>query len=126
VQIAVRDALERDGAAPTGDASEEKVEAAGQRDIDLLLPGLPVRTSERRRGGWAGRWSDADAQAARASRHAVRRGDLLLSFMLFRILVAGRGGLLVPGIPAFHLWPRAVGRSRAGRGVGACSRGSAP
>ena len=111
-QIAVRDALERDaGRADRLDASEEKVEAAGQRYIDFLLPGL-LGMNLMSGGVWGVGWALVLMRTRKLLKRfaatPMRRSDLLLSFMLFRIVVALAEALflIVFGILAFKLWPR--------------------
>jgi ABC-type multidrug transport system permease subunit len=111
-QIAVRDALERDGGRVDRlDASEEKVEAAGQRYIDFLLPGL-LGMNLLSGGVWGVGWALVLMRTRKLLKRfaatPMRRGDLLLSFMLFRVLVslAEAVFLVAFGIVAFHLWPR--------------------
>jgi ABC-type multidrug transport system permease subunit len=112
VQIAVRDALEREGGrADRLDASEEKVEAAGQRYIDFLLPGL-LGMNLLSGGVWGVGWALVVMRTRKLLKRfaatPMRRGDLLLSFMLFRIVVslAEAAFLVAFGILAFHLWPQ--------------------
>lgn len=111
-QIAVRDALERDvGRVDRLDASEEKVEATGQRYIDFLLPGL-LGMNLLSGGVWGVGWALVVMRTRKLLKRfaatPMRRGDLLLSFMLFRIVVslAEAAFLVAFGILAFHLWPR--------------------
>jgi len=111
-QIAVRDALERDGGRVDRlDASEERVEAAGQRYIDFLLPGL-LGMNLLSGGVWGVGWALVLMRTRKLLKRfaatPMRRGDLLLSFMLFRIVVslAEAVFLVAFGILAFHLWPR--------------------
>ena len=111
-QIAVRDALERDGGRVDRlDASEEKVEAAGQRYIDFLLPGL-LGMNLLSGGVWGVGWALVLMRTRKLLKRfaatPMRRGDLLLSFVLFRIVVSliETAFLIAFGILAFHLWPR--------------------
>jgi ABC-type multidrug transport system permease subunit len=111
-QIAVRDALERDGGRVDRlDASEEKVEAEGQRYIDFLLPGL-LGMNLLSGGVWGVGWALVLMRTRKLLKRfaatPMRRGDLLLSFMLFRIVVSliEAAFLVAFGILAFHLWPR--------------------
>ena len=111
-QIAVRDALERDGGrADRLDASEEKVEAAGQRYIDFLLPGL-LGMNLMSGGVWGVGWALVLMRTRKLLKRfaatPMRRRDLLLSFMFFRIFVSLAEALFLVlfGILAFHLWPR--------------------
>jgi ABC-type multidrug transport system permease subunit len=112
VEIAVRDALERAGGRVDRlDASVERVEAAGQRYIDFLLPGL-LGMNLLSGGVWGVGWALVVMRTRKLLKRfaatPMRRGDLLLSFMLFRIFVslAEAAFLVTFGILAFHLWPQ--------------------
>lgn len=111
-QIAVRDALERAGG--RGDrlqVTEERVEAAGQRYIDFLLPGL-LGMNLMSGGVWGVGWALVLMRTRKLLKRfaatPMRRSDLLLSFMLFRIAIALAEAvfLVLFGILAFRLWPR--------------------
>jgi ABC-2 type transport system permease protein len=111
-QIAVRDALERaNGRADRLQPTEERVEAAGQRYIDFLLPGL-LGMNLMSGGVWGVGWALVLMRTRKLLKRfaatPMRRSDLLLSFMLFRIVIALAEALflIVFGILAFHLWPR--------------------
>lgn len=111
-QIAVRDALERAGGrADLLAATEEKVTAPGQRYIDFLLPGL-LGMNLMSGGVWGVGWALVLMRTRKLLKRfaatPMRRSDLLLSFMLFRIVISLVEALFLVlfGIVAFQLAPR--------------------
>lgn len=111
-EIAVRDALEfaRDPATrlPT---LETTVTAPGQRYIDFLLPGL-LGMNLMSGGVWGVGWALVLMRTRKLLKRfaatPMRRSDLLLSFMLFRVVISLVEALFLVafGILAFSLWPR--------------------
>ena len=111
-EIAIRDALEfaRDPATrlPT---RETAVTAPGQRYIDFLLPGL-LGMNLMSGGVWGVGWALVLMRTRKLLKRfaatPMRRGDLLLSFMLFRVVISLVEALFLVafGILAFSLWPR--------------------
>jgi ABC transporter DrrB family efflux protein len=88
----VRDALERGaGRADVVDAREETVSAPGKRYIDFLLPGL-LGMSLMSGGIWGVGWAMVNLRIKRLLKRLVatpmRRWQLLLSFLLHRLVVA--------------------------------------
>jgi len=111
-QIAVRDALERAGGrADLLAVTEEKVTAPGQRYIDFLLPGL-LGMNLMSGGVWGVGWALVLMRTRKLLKRfaatPMRRSDLLLSFVLFRVVISLIEALflLLFGIVAFQLWPR--------------------
>jgi len=110
-QIAVRDALERAGGrADLLRVSEEAVTAPGQRYIDFLLPGL-LGMNLMSGGVWGVGWALVLMRTRKLLKRfaatPMRRSDLLLSFMLFRIITSlvEAAFLVAFGVLAFHLVP---------------------
>ncbi len=111
-EIAVRDALEhaRD---PAGRLAVEEtvVSAPGRRYIDFLLPGL-LGMNLMSGGVWGVGWALVLMRTRKLLKRfaatPMRRGDLLWSFTLFRVVISlVEGAFLVGfGILAFGLWPR--------------------
>jgi ABC-type multidrug transport system permease subunit len=111
-EIAVRDGLERArGRADQLTITEEEVKAPGQRYIDFLLPGL-LGMNLMNGGAWGVGWALVLMRTRKLLKRfaatPMRRSDLLLSFVLFRIVIslAEAVVLLIFGIVAFHLVPR--------------------
>jgi ABC-type multidrug transport system permease subunit len=111
-QVAVRDALERAaGRADRFEVAEKEVTAPGQRYVDFLLPGL-LGMNLMSGGVWGVGWALVLMRTRKLLKRfaatPMRRGDLLLSFVLFRVVVSLFEAffLLLFGILAFHLWPR--------------------
>lgn len=112
VEIAVRDALEhaRDPASRLA-FEEEVVTAPGQRYIDFLLPGL-LGMNLMSGGVWGVGWALVLMRTRKLLKRfaatPMRRSDLLLSFMLFRVVISLVEALFLVlfGILAFQLWPR--------------------
>ena len=109
--IAVRDALEhaRDPASRLA-ATEVVVTAPGRRYIDFLLPGL-LGMNLMSGGVWGVGWALVVMRTRKLLKRfaatPMRRGDLLLSFMLFRVVISlvEAAFLILFGILAFQLWP---------------------
>ena len=113
-EIAVRDALERaHGRADRLTVSEHVVDAPGQRYIDFLLPGL-LGMNLMNGGVWGVGWALVLLRTRKLLKRfaatPMRRSDLLLSFMLFRIVVSLLEAvcLVVFGALAFQFVPRSV------------------
>jgi ABC-type multidrug transport system permease subunit len=111
-EIAVRDALEhqRDPSSRLA-TREERVTAPGQRYVDFLLPGL-LGMNLMNGGVWGVGWALVLMRTRKLLKRfaatPMRRSDLLLSFMLFRIVISLVEAVMLVlfGIVAFHLWPR--------------------
>ncbi len=111
-EIAVRDALEFAHDPKARMATQENVVTApGQRYIDFLLPGL-LGMNLMSGGVWGVGWALVLMRTRKLLKRfaatPMRRSDLLLSFMLFRVVIALIEALflILFGILAFKLWPR--------------------
>jgi ABC-type multidrug transport system permease subunit len=107
----VHDALERArGRVDLLELIEERVEAPGRRYIDFLLPGL-LGMNLMSGGVWGVGWALVLMRTRKLLKRfaatPMKRSDLLLSFMLFRVLIALVEGafLVLFGGVAFGLWP---------------------
>jgi ABC-2 type transport system permease protein len=110
--VAVRDALERAGGREDRlQVREEIVATPGQRYIDFLLPGL-LGMNLMSGGVWGVGWALVLMRTRKLLKRfaatPMRRSDLLLSFMLFRIVISlfEAAVLVTFGAVAFHLVPR--------------------
>jgi ABC-type multidrug transport system permease subunit len=111
-EFVVRDALERAAGRPDRlSVAEERVTAPGKRYIDFLLPGL-LGMNLMSGGVWGVGWALVLMRTRKLLKRfaatPMRRSDLLLSFVLFRILISlvEAAFLLLFGIVAFGFWPR--------------------
>lgn len=110
-RIAVRDALEqaRDPASRLA-VEETVIEAPGRRYIDFLLPGL-LGMNLMSGGVWGVGWALVLMRTRkllkRLAATPMRRRDLLLSFMFFRVAISWVEAtfLIAFGMLAFSLWP---------------------
>ncbi|MSR47356.1 MAG: ABC transporter permease [Planctomycetes bacterium] len=111
-EIAVRDALEhaRDPTSRLA-VTEEIVTAPGRRYIDFLLPGL-LGMNLMSGGVWGVGWALVLMRTRKLLKRfaatPMRRSDLLLSFMLFRIVISLVEALFLVafGVVAFAVVPR--------------------
>ena len=119
-QTAVLDALERAaGREDRLQPSEETVTAPGRRYIDFLLPGL-LGMNLMSGGVWGVGWALVLMRTRKLLKRfaatPMRRSDLLLSFVLFRVVISLVEALFLVlfGIVAFGLWPRGGAASLGG------------